>query len=109
MPGLSGADVATPLLFRIFSTIDYDSDEEWFAMPPNLDIRQVCSETGMVPSEHCESRILDHFIPLVSSTRHCDNRQEILISSDEKMCFCKTCAPSSGYKKKWYTLIDQGM
>src|SRR5204862_1590873 len=30
---LSGANVATPLLFKIFNTIDYDSDEEWFSPP----------------------------------------------------------------------------
>ncbi|HVK46392.1 MAG TPA: penicillin-binding protein 1C, partial [Pseudobacter sp.] len=30
IPELSGANVATPLLFRIFNTIDYDSDQEWF-------------------------------------------------------------------------------
>ncbi|HEY6063598.1 MAG TPA: penicillin-binding protein 1C, partial [Chitinophagaceae bacterium] len=30
---LSGANIATPLLFKIFNTIDYDSDEEWFTQP----------------------------------------------------------------------------
>ena len=50
---LSGANIATPLLFKIFNTIDYDSDEAWFSQPDDCDIRQVCSETGMVPSDHC--------------------------------------------------------
>ena len=27
---LSGANIATPLLFKIFNTIDYDNDKEWF-------------------------------------------------------------------------------
>ena len=36
---LSGAEVATPLLFRIFNTIDYDSDEEWFSQPADCDIQ----------------------------------------------------------------------
>jgi hypothetical protein len=34
--------IATPLLFKIFNTIDYDSDEEWFTQPKDCDIR-----TGM--------------------------------------------------------------
>ncbi len=50
---LSGANIATPLLFKIFNTIDYDSDEEWFSQPDDCDIRQVCSETGLAPSDHC--------------------------------------------------------
>src|SRR5690606_22997211 len=30
---LSGANIATPLLFRIFNTIDYDNDRAWFTQP----------------------------------------------------------------------------
>ena len=35
---LSGANIATPLLFKIFNTIDYDSDAEWFTQPKDCDI-----------------------------------------------------------------------
>ncbi|HEY1872513.1 MAG TPA: penicillin-binding protein 1C, partial [Chitinophagaceae bacterium] len=50
---LSGANVATPLLFKIFNTIDYDSDEEWFKQPDDCEQRKVCSETGLLPTDHC--------------------------------------------------------
>ncbi|MDP4260950.1 MAG: penicillin-binding protein 1C [Bacteroidota bacterium] len=106
---LSGANVATPLLFKIFNTIDYDSDEEWFTQPKDCDIRQVCSETGLTPSEHCTDLTTDYFIPLISSTKACDNWQEIMISPDEKISYCKSCAPQSGYKKKWYKIIEPDM
>ncbi len=106
---LSGAEIATPLLFRIFNTIDYDSDEEWFSQPEDCDIRQVCSETGLTPSDHCKSISSDYFIPLISSGKVCDNRQEIMISADEKISYCKSCAPPSGYKKKWFTITDPDM
>jgi penicillin-binding protein 1C len=43
---LSGAEIATPCLFKIFNTIDYDSDEEWFTLPKDCEQRMVCSETG---------------------------------------------------------------
>ena len=109
VPDLSGAEIATPLLFKIFNTIDYDSDEAWFSMPSETGIRQVCSETGMVPASHCESLVSDYFIPLISSTKTCDNRQEVMLSPDEKLSFCKHCAPEAGYKKKWYKLIDPNM
>ena len=35
VPELSGANTATPLLFKIFNTIDYDADEQWFVKPPS--------------------------------------------------------------------------
>jgi penicillin-binding protein 1C len=106
---LSGANIATPLLFKIFNTIDYDSDQEWFSQPDDCDIRQVCSETGLVPAAHCNSLVTDYFIPLISSTKTCDNRQEIMISPDEKMAYCRSCAPASGYKKKWYKVVEPDM
>lgn len=106
---LSGANVATPLLFKIFNTIDYDSDEEWFTQPEDCDIRRVCSETGMVPSEHCTSLVTDYFIPLFSSNQPCNNWQEIMINPDEKISYCKSCVPVSGYKKKWYRVTEPDM
>ncbi|MBK9570451.1 MAG: penicillin-binding protein 1C [Chitinophagaceae bacterium] len=109
VPDLSGANIATPLLFKIFNTIDYDSDEAWFTQPKDCDIRQVCSETGMTPSEHCTSMVTDYFIPLISSTKSCSNWQEIMIRPDEKLSYCKSCVPETGYKKKWYKIVEPDM
>ena len=109
MPELSGANIATPLLFKIFNTIDYNNDKDWFSQPGDCDIRQVCSETGLVPGDHCSSLVTDYFIPLISSTQSCNNWQEIMISADEKMSYCKSCAPAAGYKKKWYKIIEPDM
>mgnify|MGYP001161871673 CR=1 FL=1 len=107
---LSGANIATPLLFKIFNTIDYDSDAGWFTQPNDCDIRKVCSETGLLPVDHCSNLVTDYFIPLISSTKVCDNRREIMLSADEKISYCKSCAPATGgYKKKWYKLIEPEM
>jgi penicillin-binding protein 1C len=106
---LSGANVATPLLFKIFNTIDYDSDEEWFTQPKDCDIRQVCSETGLLPTDHCTKLTTDYFIPLVSTNQTCNNWQEIMVSPDEKISYCKSCVPESGYKKKWYKIMEPDM
>lgn len=109
IPELSGANVATPLLFRIFNTIDYDSDQEWFTQPKDCDIRMVCSETGMLPSDHCHNTVTDYFIPLISSTQVCNNQEEIAVSGNEKISYCKVCMPAAGYKKKWYKLVSPEM
>ncbi len=106
---LSGSNIATPLLFKIFNTIDYDSDEEWFVQPKDCDIRQVCNETGLLPSAHCTSLVTDYFIPLISSTNTCSNWQEVMTSPNEKISYCKNCAPETGYKKKWHKIVEPDM
>jgi penicillin-binding protein 1C len=109
IPEISGANVATPLLFKIFNTIDYDSDQEWFEQPKDCDTRIVCSETGLLPKDHCTHTVMDYFIPLVSNTESCSNIQEVLISSEEKISYCKTCMPDAGYKKKMFKKITPDM
>ncbi|MFM2138502.1 MAG: hypothetical protein RJA57_809 [Bacteroidota bacterium] len=106
---LSGANTATPLLFRIFNTIDYDPDEEWFRQPPDCDIRQVCAETGAPPAPQCTQIITDLFIPLVSPTKRCENRQEIAISITGDRSYCRSCQPASGFRRKVYRLIEPEM
>jgi penicillin-binding protein 1C len=106
---LSGANTATPLLFKIFNTIDYDSDEEWFTKPKDCETRMVCSETGLLPSDHCTNLVMDYYIPLISSTTRCNNIQEVLVSADEKISYCKNCAPEAGYKKKVYKITEPEM
>jgi penicillin-binding protein 1C len=106
---LSGANVATPLLFRIFNTIDYDSDQEWFTKPADCDFRQVCSETGMIPAANCTHLVSDYYIPLVSSVRPCDNMEEVILSADEKVSYCRICMPEAGYKKKLMKKVSSEM
>ncbi|HTQ64179.1 MAG TPA: penicillin-binding protein 1C [Puia sp.] len=106
---LSGANVATPLLFKIFNTIDYDAGEEWFHQPQDCDIRIVCSETGLPPGDHCTNLVTDYFIPMVSVTKKCDNMQEMMVSPDEKISYCKVCMPQNDYKKKIYKIISPEM
>jgi penicillin-binding protein 1C len=103
---LSGAEVATPLLFRIFNTIDYDSDDQWFTKPADCDIRIVCAETGLPLAEFCTNKVTDFFIPMVSSPEICNNMREVMISADEKISYCKVCAPRAGYKKKLFKVVS---
>lgn len=102
---LSGAQTATPLLFRVFNTLDYDADRAWFAPPKELEQRMICSETGLPPAMQCTNLILDYFIPGISSTKTCNNYEEIAVSADEKISYCKTCEPATGFKRKRYKLL----
>jgi len=109
IPEISGANVATPLLFTVFNTIDYDDDASWFGKPGDCDVRTVCSETGLPPTDECTRLVTDYFIPLVSTAKKCENRQELFVSADERMTYCRVCLPPAGYKKKWYTVIPPEM
>ncbi len=108
-PELSGANVATPLLFKIFNTIDYDNNGDWFHQPASCETRIVCSETGLPPGPYCTNLVSDYFIPLVSPSALCNNWSEIIVSPDEKISYCRVCMPANGYKKKMYKVIPPEM
>ncbi len=99
---LVGASVATPLLFEVFNTINYNPEKDWFAAPPNLGVRWVCSETGKIPNDFCQNQVIDTYIPLISPTETCDHMKEVLVSTDEQVSYCMTCLPQEGYQKKHY-------
>jgi penicillin-binding protein 1C len=108
-PGIVGALLATPLLFRVFNTIDYDPTDAWFTKPSDCEQRLVCPETGSMPGEHCQDVISDYFIPNVSGMHSCNHEQQLAISDDESMSYCKTCQPLTGYRMKWYRLLDNSV
>ncbi len=109
VPELSGANTATPLLFKIFNTVDYNNDGEWFVSPQDCALRKVCSETGLLPGPDCLNIVTDNFIPLISSTTVCKHLQELKVSADEKLSYCLRCSPATGYKKKMYRMLSPEM
>jgi penicillin-binding protein 1C len=109
VPELTGADMATPLLFDIFNTLDYNSGNKWFAEPEDLDFRLVCSESGKVPDEFCQSQVIDYFIPKVSSSQKCTHEKLVYVSADESFSYCTACLPPDGYKSKYYPNLEPAL
>lgn len=101
-PELTGADAATPLLFEIFNSLEYNSDNSWFERPASVDFRLVCSESGLPPNEYCENQIIDYFIPAVSTNRKCEHLKTVFVSADEDFSYCTSCLHENGYKRKEY-------
>jgi penicillin-binding protein 1C len=101
-PALTGADVASPLLFDLFNSLAYNSTNEWFAPPASLDFRLVCTETGLVPGEHCSNQLIDYYLPGASTSHRCQHQQEILVAADGAYSYCRACAPASGYRRELY-------
>jgi penicillin-binding protein 1C len=103
VPELSGAEIATPLLFEVFNSIDYNSRKGWFVQPEQLDFRLVCPESGNPPGEYCENNVMDYFIPGISPGMKCQHKKPVYLSPDEKFSYCTSCVPATGYKVKLYT------
>lgn len=103
VPELSGAEIATPLLFQIFNTIDYNTSSVWFRQPKEVVSRQVCAESGDLPSEYCSNKILDYSIKNISHTHKCTHLKKFYVNLSESMSYCTQCLPVDGYKEKLYS------
>ncbi|MET4107898.1 penicillin-binding protein 1C [Hymenobacter sp. UYP22] len=101
-PALTGADVATPLLFDLFNALAYNSPNDWFVPPAALDFRLVCAESGLVPGENCPNQVIDYFLPNVSNGLRCQHVREVLVSADGGFTYCRACAPAAGYRRELY-------
>ncbi len=101
-PELTGAHIATPLLFQLFNAIDITQERKWFAPPKTIDFRIVCSESGLPPSDFCTNTTIDYYIPGVSPYQRCEHLKEVYVNEKETMSYCRTCLPSKGYKTKYY-------
>lgn len=66
-PYISGADIAVPLLFELFNSIDNGKNNPWFKIPEGIVQRKVCAETGLPPTEHCKNLVNDYAVENVSS------------------------------------------
>lgn len=102
VPDLSGADIATPILFDLFNTIDYASSNQWYDIPANLQYRFVCPVSGQPRGETCEHAVVDWFVPGISTNQTCRHLVEVSVSPDERISYCTRCRPSIGYKRKLY-------
>jgi len=101
-PELTGAGMATPLLFKIFNAIDYNSTIDWFVPPDVLQFRLVCAESGLPPSEFCQNKVQDFFLPGISPAKTCEHAKYLFVSANEQFSYCAHCLPAQGYKRKLY-------
>jgi penicillin-binding protein 1C len=105
-PNLSGGEVAVPLLFDLFNAIDYNSDVKWFEVPDELITREVCIESGLIPSQYCSKVVRDYAIKDKSHNQLCSIHKPVYVNLDETVQYCTGCLPSSDYKKVVYTVYE---
>lgn len=102
VPELSGANIATPLLFDIFNNVEYNSPASWFKPTANLSLRKVCAESGDLPNDFCTHQVLDYAIMGISPTRRCQHLKAVFTDKSGKIAYCSQCMPDSGFVKKLY-------
>jgi penicillin-binding protein 1C len=99
-PEINGALTATPLLFQLFNSITNRATRVWQPAPESIGYRLVCAETGLIPNTYCSNILTDSYIPGVSNNKVCEHLKEVPISLDERLSYCTSCLPTSGYKLK---------
>jgi penicillin-binding protein 1C len=99
VPELTGASLATPLLFKIFKAIDQRPAKSWLKAPHDLPFRLVCAETGQIPADFCAHKIFDYFLPTISSNVPCQHMQKHYVSENDSISYCMNCLPLAGYKE----------
>jgi penicillin-binding protein 1C len=109
VPELSGADFATPILFKIFNYLTFNQKLAWFKRPAGLDFRLVCSESGLPPGESCTNLVMDDFIPAVSPNRKCDHLQPVFVNEAGSISYCRSCLPQAGYRTEFYPNLSPGL
>ncbi len=102
VPELSGANIATPLLFSIFNALDYNSPKGWYKIPENISMRKVCAASGDIPSDFCDHQITDDYIMGVSAYRKCQHMRWVFTDMPGKISYCTYCLPEDGYEKRAY-------
>ncbi|MBK7978757.1 MAG: penicillin-binding protein 1C [Ignavibacteriae bacterium] len=105
-PYLSGAEMAVPLLFDLFNSIDYGSDKKWFEIPFELLERKVCEETGLLPTENCKNIIYDYYIENISHHKKCERYKTYLVDEKETKVYCAECLGNNKYKEIAYPILD---
>ena len=105
VPELSGAEMAAPLLFDIFTHITKKTTPFWHVPDHQLNFRPVCSISGQVPGDHCDDITDDLYLPGVSHYQKCQHLREVLINQDSSISYCNSCLPNAGFVRARYPNI----
>lgn len=100
VPELSGAETATPLLFSIFNSLDYNSPKGWYKIPDAVALRNVCAASGDIPAEFCTHKIVDYHLMGVSPYRRCEHRKWVFTDKKSEITYCPYCLPAADYVRR---------
>jgi penicillin-binding protein 1C len=100
IPQLSGAAVATPLLFQIFNSLE--KNKPWFNYPKNISYKEVCSISGLPINRYCKDVQMDVFVSNVLYKKKCDHLKRVWVNPSETMTYCGFCLDQNHAIQKDY-------
>ncbi len=102
-PGLTGIDVAAPVLFDIFKMLP---DIKWFKVPENkLKKMRVCSQSGYKAGEYCKQVVLELVAPAGEKTMICPYHKLIHLDRTGTYRVTDVCeSPSDMQHQTWFIL-----
>ncbi len=93
IPALTGTDIGTPLLFDLFDALDYRAPAGWFSRPEALELREICTESGLPPDTSCHSRGQAWYRPGTSEAQLCTHQRLVWTSANNRLSYCAVCLP----------------
>lgn len=101
-PDLVGSKSAAPLLVDIFNSIAHSNQKSILPMPDDINVRDVCAESGKLPTPRCKHILEDYYSITHTLGKFCDVDNEYLISADGKMQYCASCLGNHNYRSVTY-------
>ncbi|MBI3192981.1 MAG: penicillin-binding protein 1C [Ignavibacteriae bacterium] len=96
-PELTGARAAAPLLIDIFNSISSSNEKTIMKQPSDVLTREVCANSGLLPTQRCEHIIEDLYSVRHTLERSCEFDKEILVSLDGTTQYCPSCLGTNRY------------
>jgi penicillin-binding protein 1C len=95
---LMASKTAVPLLIDLFRSVSKTNQKSILAMPPEINTRDVCAESGKIPTPRCAHTIEDYYSMTSTIPVMCDIENEYLVSPDGKKTYCMSCLSGSNYR-----------
>lgn len=103
-PGLTGINVAAPLLFSLFNMLP---NSEWFSKPTvDLSAVNICKESGYVASAACANIIKEWMPTSTKNTGYCPFHKLINLDSTGRFQVNSACYPVMKMQKKSYLMMS---
>lgn len=103
-PDLSGSTMAVPLLFELFNALEGGKVRLEPPRPKDVFKREICAETGDLPSADCGRTRMGYYIRDVASRKGCDQERLLYVNGDSSLQYCTGCLPENGYLRASYPI-----
>jgi len=90
-PFLVGVESASPLMLAVFDELTRGKAPVWFDRPDGVELRDVCTVSGMPPGKNCRHTTRDYFIKGVSPIEPCSVHKRIFVDHHTGYKLCRGC------------------